>query len=165
MGGFFGAISRKNCKYDVFFGTDYHSHLGTKRGGMAFYSEENGFQRQIHNIENTPFRTKFEKDLGDFCGNSGIGFAAARGFLFLGATVVLACRSEQRARIAQQMLQREFPTATVKTAPLDLASNASIDAFAIAEGSRTRTVLAGIFFRISASIDENISTYDFHQSP
>ncbi len=73
MGGFFGAVSRKNCKYDVFFGTDYHSHLGTKRGGMAFYDVEKGFQRQIHSIENTPFRTKFESDLAKFNGNSGIG--------------------------------------------------------------------------------------------
>ena len=73
MGGFFGAISRKNCKYDVFFGTDYHSHLGTKRGGMAFYDPAKGFTRQIHNIENTPFRTKFEGDLPKFSGNAGIG--------------------------------------------------------------------------------------------
>ena len=73
MGGFFGAISRKNCILDVFFGTDYHSHLGTRRGGMAFYDKEKGFQRQIHNIENTPFRTKFENDLPKFSGNAGIG--------------------------------------------------------------------------------------------
>ena len=73
MGGFFGAISRKDCKYDVFFGTDYHSHLGTKRGGMAFYDARNGFQRQIHNIENTPFRTKFEGDLSKLGGTIGIG--------------------------------------------------------------------------------------------
>ena len=73
MGGFFGAISRKNCKYDVFFGTDYHSHLGNKRGGMAFYDSEKGFQRQIHNIENTPFRTKFEGDLNKMSGGAGIG--------------------------------------------------------------------------------------------
>ena len=73
MGGFFGTISRKDCKYDVFFGTDYHSHLGTRRGGMAFYDAKKGFQRQIHNIENTPFRTKFENDLGKFSGNAGIG--------------------------------------------------------------------------------------------
>ena len=73
MGGFFGAISRKDCKYDVFFGTDYHSHLGTKRGGMAFYDAQNGFQRQIHNIENTPFRTKFEGDLSKLGGTIGIG--------------------------------------------------------------------------------------------
>jgi len=73
MGGFFGVVSRKNCKYDVFFGTDYHSHLGTKRGGIAFYDAEGGFQRQIHNIENTPFRTKFEGDLAKCNGTSGIG--------------------------------------------------------------------------------------------
>ena len=73
MGGFFGVVSRKNCKYDVFFGTDYHSHLGTRRGGVAFYDKELGFQRQIHNIQNTPFRTKFEGDLPKFSGNAGIG--------------------------------------------------------------------------------------------
>ena len=73
MGGFFGTVSRKDCKYDVFFGTDYHSHLGTRRGGMAFYDKEKGFQRQIHNIENTPFRTKFENDLLKFRGHAGIG--------------------------------------------------------------------------------------------
>ena len=73
MGGFFGVISRKDCKYDVFFGTDYHSHLGTRRGGLSFYDENRGFQRQIHNIENTPFRTKFEADLNKLSGNAGIG--------------------------------------------------------------------------------------------
>lgn len=73
MGGFFGAISRKNCIYDVFFGTDYHSHLGTRRAGMAFYDQNMGFQRQIHNIENTPFRTKFDSDLSKFSGRAGIG--------------------------------------------------------------------------------------------
>ena len=73
MGGFFGAISRRDCVMDVFFGVDYHSHLGTRRGGMAVYSPETGFQRQIHSIENTPFRTKFETDLSKFHGTSGIG--------------------------------------------------------------------------------------------
>ncbi len=73
MGGFFGSVSRKNCKYDVFFGTDYHSHLGTKRGGMAIHDAEKGFQRQIHNIENTPFRTKFEGDMLKMDGQAGLG--------------------------------------------------------------------------------------------
>ena len=72
MGGFFGAISHRDCVLDIFFGTDYHSHLGTRRGGMAIYDEKDGFQRQIHNIENTPFRTKFEQDVGSFHGCSGI---------------------------------------------------------------------------------------------
>ena len=73
MGGFFGTVSKRDCVLDIFFGVDYHSHLGTKRGGMAVYDVKDGFQRQIHSIENTPFRTKFEKDLSDFHGCSGIG--------------------------------------------------------------------------------------------
>ena len=73
MGGFFGAISKRDVTLDIFFGVDYHSHLGTRRGGMIIYDQEDGFQRQIHSIENTPFRTKFEKDLNDFHGTSGIG--------------------------------------------------------------------------------------------
>lgn len=72
MSGFFGVASKNDCVLDVFFGTDYHSHLGTRRGGMAVYGE-NGFIRSIHNIENSPFRTKFDKDLDDFQGNVGIG--------------------------------------------------------------------------------------------
>ena len=73
MGGFFGTISKNDCVLDLFFGTDYHSHLGTKRAGMVVYDRARGFRRQIHNIENTPFRTKFEKDLDDFRGHAGIG--------------------------------------------------------------------------------------------
>ena len=73
MGGFFGAISHRDCVLDIFFGVDYHSHLGTRRGGMAVYGGNGAFQRQIHNIENTPFRTKFERDLKEFHGCSGIG--------------------------------------------------------------------------------------------
>ncbi len=73
MGGFFGAVSKRDCVLDIFFGVDYHSHLGTRRGGMIMYDEKDGFQRQIHSIENTPFRTKFEKDLAEFHGCSGIG--------------------------------------------------------------------------------------------
>ena len=72
MGGFFGAVSRRDVTMDVFFGVDYHSHLGTKTGGIAMLSET-GFQRQIHSIESTPFRTKFEDDLPKFHGNAGIG--------------------------------------------------------------------------------------------
>lgn len=72
MGGFFGVASKNDCLFDLFFGTDYHSHLGTRRGGMAVYGE-NGFDRAIHNIENAPFRTKFERDIKDMKGNLGIG--------------------------------------------------------------------------------------------
>ena len=73
MGGFFGAASRNDCITDVFFGTDYHSHLGTKRGGMAAYDPDKGFQRAIHSIENSPFRTKFESDASDMRGGLCIG--------------------------------------------------------------------------------------------
>lgn len=73
MGGFFGAVSKNDCVTDVFFGTDYHSHLGTRRGGMTSYSEELGFQRNIHSIENSPFRTKFEDDVVKMRGKLCIG--------------------------------------------------------------------------------------------
>ena len=73
MGCFFGAAAEHNCISDVFFGTDYHSHLGTRRGGMTAYSPEKGFQRSIHSIENSPFRTKFESDVDAMEGNLCIG--------------------------------------------------------------------------------------------
>ena len=73
MGGFFGVASKNDCVFDLFFGTDYHSHLGTRRAGMAVYSKEKGFDRAIHNIENSPFRTKFDKDVNEMKGNLGIG--------------------------------------------------------------------------------------------
>jgi len=73
MGGFFGVASKEDCLFDVFFGTDYHSHLGTRRAGIAVYSKEKGFDRAIHNIENSPFRTKFDKDVNEMSGNIGIG--------------------------------------------------------------------------------------------
>lgn len=73
MGGFFGVASKENCIFDLFFGTDYHSHLGTRRAGMAVYDKEDGFDRAIHNIENSPFRTKFDKDANTMKGTLGIG--------------------------------------------------------------------------------------------
>ena len=73
MGGFFGTISTKPCITDLYYGTDYNSHLGTKRGGLATYSAEKGFYRSIHNLENQYFRTRFETELQQFPGNSGIG--------------------------------------------------------------------------------------------
>ncbi len=72
MGGIFGVASKTSCVFDLFFGTDYHSHLGTRRGGLAVYGE-NGFNRAIHNIENSPFRTKFDREFGEMEGRLGIG--------------------------------------------------------------------------------------------
>ena len=73
MGGFFGIASKGDCMTDVFFGTDYHSHLGTRRGGLAAYDSELGLQREIHNISNSPFRTKFEHIFEEMRGSSAIG--------------------------------------------------------------------------------------------
>lgn len=73
MGAIFGIVSTKDCLSDVFFGTDYHSHLGTRRAGLAAYDEELGLQRKIHNIQNAPFRTKFENIFEEMKGNSVIG--------------------------------------------------------------------------------------------
>ena len=72
MGGFFGVAAQRDCVLELFYGVDYHSHLGTRRGGMATYGED-GFNRAIHNIENSPFRTKFDRDVGEMKGNLGIG--------------------------------------------------------------------------------------------
>jgi amidophosphoribosyltransferase len=73
MSGFFGAISKNSCVKDVFYGTDYHSHLGTKRAGMVFIVPGKGFRRSIHSLENNYFRSKFEVELDEFSGNSGLG--------------------------------------------------------------------------------------------
>ena len=73
MGGFFGTVAQTECVTDLFYGTDYNSHLGTKRGGMATYAEGKGFVRAIHSLESSYFRTKFESELSTFQGKSGIG--------------------------------------------------------------------------------------------
>lgn len=73
MGGFFATASKEDCVFDLFFGVDYHSHLGTRRAGLAVYDEKNGFDKAIHNIENAPFRTKFTKESNEMHGTLGIG--------------------------------------------------------------------------------------------
>ncbi len=73
MGGFFGVASKEDCVFDLFFGVDYHAHLGTRRAGLAVYDAQNGFDKAIHNIENAPFRTKFDKNVGTMKGQLGIG--------------------------------------------------------------------------------------------
>lgn len=72
MGGFFSAALKEDCIFDLFYGTDYHSHLGTRRAGIAVYNN-GGFKRAIHNIENSPFRTKFTDDIQELSGTMGIG--------------------------------------------------------------------------------------------
>ena len=73
MGGIFGVVSKEDCSLDLFFGVDYHSHLGTRKGGLAIYQDNDTFIRKIHNIQNSPFRTKFENDINEMHGKLGIG--------------------------------------------------------------------------------------------
>ena len=73
MGGFFGVVSESDCISDVFYGTDYHSHLGTRRGGLAVIDYDGRITRKIHDITNSQFRSKFDEDLAEFCGRAGIG--------------------------------------------------------------------------------------------
>ena len=111
MGGFFGTVSQQPCVADLFYGTDYQSHLGTRRGGMASFSQENGFYRSIHNLESTSFRTRFEPELNRFVGNSGIGVISdtdAQPMLFnshLGRfAIVTVARINNIEELAKQML-------------------------------------------------------------
>ena len=112
MGGFFGTVSVEKCAADLFYGTDYQSHLGTRRGGMATYSKEKGFYRAIHNLENTYFRTRFEAELPKFVGESGIGIISdtdAQPMLFnshLGRfALVTVAKVNNMDEIADQLLQ------------------------------------------------------------
>ena len=93
MGGFFGVVSKHDAISDVFFGTDYHSHLGTRRAGMAVYSKENGFDKAIHSIENTQFRTKFTGESNTMHGNYGIGCIFVPTYRFCGNKTYLLCRN------------------------------------------------------------------------
>ena len=109
MGGFFGAASNNDCITDVFFGTDYHSHLGTRRGGMTAYSPDRGFQRAIHSIENSPFRTKFEQDATDMRGKLCIGCISDTDPqpLLVRSKLGMQCRHNQKRRTAFNRAARE----------------------------------------------------------
>ena len=111
MGGFFGAVSTRDVTLDVFFGTDYHSHLGTRNAGMAVWNRESGFERQIHSIENTPFRTKFENDLPRFGGTCGIGCISdsdPQPLLVRSHLGVYAITTVGRINNAEQLVERYF---------------------------------------------------------
>ena len=97
MGGFFGVASKTGCTLELFYGVDYHSHLGTRRGGMATCGER-GFQRAIHNIENSPFRTKFERDVDEMEGNPG-----NRMYLRLRAAAAVGAVAPPEASPSQQL--------------------------------------------------------------
>ena len=115
MGGFFGLVSQRECATELFYGTDYQSHLGTQRGGMATYSAEFGFKRTIHNLENTYFRTRFEPELEKFCGKAGIGIISdtdAQPLLMnchLGRfALVTVAKINNKEELAQQLLKENM---------------------------------------------------------
>ena len=115
MGGFFGTVAIEKCAADLFYGTDYQSHLGTRRGGMASYSKERGFYRAIHNLESTYFRTRFESELSKFEGEAGIGIISdtdAQPMLFnshLGRfAIVTVAKVNNLEEIADQLLQENM---------------------------------------------------------
>ena len=115
MGGFFGVVSQRECAADLFYGTDYQSHLGTRRGGMATYSAEHGFSRTIHNLESSYFRTRFEADLDKFRGQSGIGIISdtdAQPMLMnshLGRfALVTVAKINNQEELAQQLLSENM---------------------------------------------------------
>ena len=111
MGGFFGAVSNRDIVLDVFFGVDYHSHLGTRSAGMCIYDPRAGFQRQIHNIGNTPFRTRFENDLAEFAGRSGMGCISDRDpqpLLVRSHLGIFAIITVGRINNAEELIARTF---------------------------------------------------------
>jgi amidophosphoribosyltransferase len=133
MGGFCGVISKEDCVGDLFYGTDYHSHLGTHRGGLCLLGPK-GFQRSIHNIQNSPFRSKFERDVGQLCGNVGIGVISdtdpqplvmrcAHGTFAL-VTVGLASNIEQlmREMFEKSRLQLQYSTTSGMVGPTEVVS-------------------------------------------
>ena len=147
MGGFCGISSKTDCVSDLFFGTDYHSHLGTHRGGMAVLGED-GFQRAIHNIQNAPFRSKFEADAARFSGRVGIGVISdtdpqplvmcARLGMFAIVTVGLVTNIEELKRelFTKNSSQLQFSTTSGMVGPTEVISAMIASQDSIVEGIR-----------------------------
>lgn len=146
MGGFFGTALRRDCVTDLFYGTDYNSHLGTKRGGMATYSPEKGFVRSIHSLENTYFRTKFEGILSRFGGNMGIGVISDNDSQpivvnsHLGKfAIVTVAKIQNISEIEREMLDRHIhfaETSSGNTNPTEMVSALINEGDTFAEGIR-----------------------------
>lgn len=145
MGGFCGVISKKDCVTDLFFGTDYHSHLGTHRGGMAVLNSDGNFHRSIHNIQNTPFRSKFEHDLASFNGNVGIGVISdtdpqplvmtSKLGTFAFVTVGLITNIEElKNELFQNSMQLQYSTTSGMVGPTEVVSALMATQDSIVEG-------------------------------
>ncbi|MCM1107812.1 MAG: amidophosphoribosyltransferase [Clostridium sp.] len=164
MGGFFGTISKSSCVADLFYGTDYNSHLGTRRGGMATYSKEDGFNRSIHNLENSYFRTKFEPTLDKFKGNAGIGIISdtdAQPLIInshLGRfAIVTVARINNIEELASKMLSQNMHFAELssgKTNPTELIALLIIQGKTFVEG------IENVFREIKGSCSMLLLTED-----
>ncbi len=164
MGGFFGTVSEMPCIADLFYGTDYQSHLGTRRGGLATFSEEKGFYRSIHNLENTYFRTRFESELDRFVGNSGIGIISdtdAQPLLMnshLGRfAIVTVAKINNLEELAHQMLSEgmhlsEFSSGKIN--PTELV------ALLIIKGKNYREGIENVFNNVKGSCSLLLLTED-----
>lgn len=162
MSGFFGSVSKKNCVADVFYGTDYHSHLGTKRAGLAFFSEEKGFQRAIHSLEDGYFRNKFENDIKGFAGNSGIGVISDTEpqpivvNSHMGRfAVVTVCKIVNIDELEQEFLNKHY---TFSETSLGTVNSTELVAMLIAEGKDFLSGIQNVYDRIKGSCSMLILT-------
>jgi len=165
MSGFFGCISKNDCVSDVFYGTDYHSHLGTKRAGLAFFSREEGFQRAIHSLEDGYFRNKFENDIIGFKGNIGLGVISdteAQPILvnthlgrFAVATVSKINNSAELEKYFLKKHQTFAETSQGSVNPTELVAKL------IAEGDDFLSGIENVFNRVKGSCSMLVLTEDF----
>lgn len=162
MGGFFGTISKEKCVNDLFYGTDYNSHMGTKRGGMATYSSRDGFMRSIHNLESSYFRSKFEDDLDKFTGNSGIGVISDTDpqpiiiNSHLGRfAIVTVAKIANMAELEKEMLDRNMHFAELSSGK---TNQTELIALLIIQGRDFKEGIENVFSRIKGSCSMLILT-------
>lgn len=164
MGGFFGTISKTNCVNDLFYGTDYNSHLGTKRGGMATYDESTGFMRSIHNLESSYFRTKFEPNLPKFSGNSGIGVISdtdaqpivIHSHLGRFAITTIACINNLE-ELAEELLQQNKNFSELSSGKIN---QTELIALLITSGNTIKEGIENVFNKIEGSCSLLLLTED-----
>lgn len=155
MGGFFGTIKKSSCLQDLFYGTDYNSHLGTKRGGMAMFDKEIGFTRSIHNLESSYFRTKFEPNLPKFRGNSGIGVISdtdAQPILInshLGRFAIVTIASINNIEeLGQELLDKKMPFSEMSSGKIN---QTELVALLISEADSFKEGIENVYNKIKGS--------------
>ena len=162
MGGFFGTIAKEECINDLFYGTDYNSHMGTKRGGMATYSDDGGFRRSIHNLESDYFRSKFEDELDKFTGNAGIGVISDTDpqpiviNSHLGRfAIVTVARIANLAELEQEMLDSNMHFAELSSGK---TNQTELIALLISQGKTFREGIENVYAKVKGSCSMLILT-------